>query len=420
MTTHNDCCETRQHRPLLTMDAALELLLAGVVPATDFERCPTMAGLGRVLAEPVTSTIDVPGWDNSAMDGYAVRVADLALAGGRLRIAQRIPAGVAGGPLEPGTAARIFTGAPIPEGADAVVIQEVCETSGDHVRIPPRNVQPGANIRRGGEDIATGSAVIAAGTRLQAQHLGLAASVSIAELAVYRRLRVAVFSSGDELVMPGEPLGPGQIYNSNRFTLFGLLQELGCEIIDLGIVQDTLNATIDALAGAAERADLVLASGGVSVGEEDHVRPAVEHLGSLDLWKIAIRPGKPLAFGHIGPTKTPFIGCPGNPVSLFVTFCLFARPFILRMQGIKGSVQPLSLTAKVGFDWPRPDKRREFQRARLDRDENGAPWVNVFPSRSSGVLSSVAWANGLAVIPEGRSLSRGDPVQFIPFSELTR
>jgi len=418
MSAHNDCCETPQSRPLLGMEQALERLLTQARPVTQTERVPTMAGLGRVLAAPVTSTIDVPGWDNSAMDGYAVRTADLMATGGRLPVAQRIPAGVAGGPLEPGTAARIFTGAPIPDGADAVVIQEVCETEGDQVQVPP-DTKSGANIRLAGEDIAAGSRVIPTGTKLQAQHLGLAASVGAAELSVHRRLRVAVFSSGDELVMPGEPLGPGQIYNSNRFTLCGLLEDLACEVQDLGIVQDTLDATMDALGRAADRADLILASGGVSVGDEDHVKPAIERLGSLDLWKIAIRPGKPLAFGHIGPGKTPFIGSPGNPVSLFVTFCIFARPFILRMQGVEGSVRPHVMTAKAAFDWPRPDKRREFQRARLEPDENGEPRVNVYPSRSSGVLSSVAWANGLAVIPEEQRLRIGDPIQFIPFSELT-
>jgi molybdopterin molybdotransferase len=419
MSTNNDCCEAPQRRPLLAMEEALKLLLAQARPIADIERVPTMAGLERVLAEPVVSAIDVPGWDNSAMDGYAVRVTDLATSNGRLRVAQRIPAGVAGQPLEPGTAARIFTGAPMPQNADAVVVQEVCETEGGQVRVP-MEIKAGANIRRTGEDIRAGSVVIAAGTRLQPQHLGLAASVGVAELRVRRRLRVAVFSSGDELVMPGDPLGPGQIYNSNRFTLCGLLEELGCEILDLGIVQDTLDATMDALAGAAERADLILASGGVSVGEEDHVKPAVERLGSLDLWKIAIRPGKPLAFGHIGPTRTPFIGSPGNPVALFVTVCLFARPFILRMQGISGSVEPFSMTARAGFDWPKPNKRREFHRARLEPDENRDPRVDVYPSRSSGVLSSVAWANGLAIVPEGQVLRKGDPIQFIPFSELTK
>jgi molybdopterin molybdotransferase len=400
------------------MDEALELLLAKARPVSDTERVPTMAGLKRVLAEPVTSAIDVPGWDNSAMDGYAIRIADLAASGGRLRVAQRIPAGVTGQPLEPQTAARIFTGAPVPPGADAVVIQEVCEVYSGRVRVPT-DVKPGANIRRAGEDITNGAQVIATGTRLRAQHLGLAASVGTAELSLYRRLRVAVFASGDELVMPGDSLGPGQIYNSNRFTLCGLLEELGCELLDLGIVPDTLEDTVKVLAGAAERSDLILASGGVSVGEEDHVKPAVERLGSLDLWTIAIRPGKPLAFGHIGPTRTPFIGTPGNPVSLFVTFCLFARPFVLRMQGVAGSLLPTSVTAKAGFDFPRPAKRREFQRARLEPDAGGEPRVSLYPSRSSAVLSSVAWANGLAVLPQGQAFKEGDPIQFIPFSELT-
>jgi molybdopterin molybdotransferase len=220
--------------------------------------------------------------------------------------------------------------------------------------------------------------------------------------------------------MPGEPLGPGQIYNSNRFTLHALLEELGCELLDLGIVRDTLGATVDALAEAADHADLILTSGGVSVGEEDHVKPAVERLGTLDLWNIAMRPGKPLAFGHIGPSGTPFIGIPGNPVSLFVTFCLFARPFILRTQGVSGSVEPMSMTAKADFDWPKPGKRLEFQRARLEPDGKGEPRVRIYHSRSSAVLSSVAWANGLVSIAEGQVLKKGDPVRFIPLSELTR
>jgi molybdopterin molybdotransferase len=408
---------SERHRALLSMEDALELLLAQARPIRDVERIPTISGRGRVLAEPVVSSIDVPGWDNSAMDGYAIRFSDLAPTGGRLRVSQRIPAGAAGQPLEPGTAARIFTGAPVPAGADTVVIQEVCEAEGDWTRIP-LDVKRGANIRRTGEDIAAGAQVIATGTRLKAPHLGLAASVGAAELTVRRRLRVALFSSGDELVMPGAPLGPGQIYNSNRFTLSALLQGLGCEILDLGVVRDTLEVTLKTLAGAAERSDLIVASGGVSVGEEDHVKPAVERLGSLDLWKIDIRPGKPLAFGHIGPTHTPFIGSPGNPVSLFVTFCLFARPFILRMQGASGPFRPNSILAKADFDWPRRGKRREFQRARLQRDEGGEPRVSVYSSRSSAVLSSVAWANGLAVIPKGQALRKGDPVELIPFSEI--
>jgi len=418
MSDSNDCCATPREASLLTMEQALELLLAQVHPLRDRERVPTMKGLGRVLAKPVHSTIQVPGWNNSAMDGYAVRAADIADGGGFLRVAQRISAGSTGTFLEPGTAARIFTGAPVPDGADTVAIQEVCETEGERVRIPS-DIRAGANIRRAGEDIEAGSEVVPAGTRLAAQHLGLAASVGVPELSVYRRLRVAVFSSGDELVMPGDPLGPGQIYNSNRFTLCGLLEAMGCEVLDLGIVEDTLEATMETLSAAAEQADLVLASGGVSVGEEDHVKPAVEQLGTLDLWNVAIRPGKPLAFGHIGANETPFIGSPGNPVSLFVTFCLFARPFIQRMQGMSGDLEPRALELPAGFDWPRPGKRREFLRARLQTDAGGQPHILIFPTRSSGVLSSVAWANGLAVIPEGQTIQPGDPVRFIPMSEVT-
>jgi len=399
------------------MEEALGILLSHARAVVETEEIPTLSCLGRVLAEPVVSRRPVPPWDNSAMDGYAVRVADLVVHEGRLRIGQRIPAGKGGDPLEPGAAARIFTGAPIPPGADAVVMQEHCTLDGECVRVP-LGVTPGTNVRYAGEDVARGAEVIAAGTRLRPQHLGLAASIGADLLIVHRRLRVAIFSSGDELIMPGQPLGPGQIYNSNRFTLWGLLQTLGCEITDLGIVPDTPNATEAALSRGAEQADILIASGGVSVGAEDHVKSAVERIGSLALWSVAIRPGKPLAFGHVGPRRTPFIGSPGNPVSLFATFCLFARPFILRMQGVTGPLGPQAITARAAFDWPCPANRREFLRARLKVGADGETLVQVYPSRSSGVLSSVTWAHGLAVIPEGQTLQRGDKLQFIPLSEI--
>jgi molybdopterin molybdotransferase len=399
---------------LRSYEDASAVLLAQATPVARHEHVALDDALGRVLAEPVVSRIDVPAWDNSAMDGYAVRSADLVGESPRLRVVQRIAAGSAGEAVQAGTAARIFTGAPLPPGADTVVIQEVCERDGDDVVI--RQVpKPGANVRRAGEDIRNCTEVIRAGTRLGPAQLGLAASVGVAGLEVRSRPRVALFCSGDELVMPGATLGPGQIYNSNQFTAAALLRVLGCEVVDLGIVEDSLEATCEALARGADTADLVLATGGVSVGEEDHVKPAVERLGSLDLWKIAIRPGKPLAFGRIG--GTPFIGTPGNPVSMFVTFVLFARPFILRMQG-REDVAPVVMTALTDFDWPKPDKRREFVRARLEPAADGSLRVKVFPSRSSAVLSSVAWANGLAVIPEGQVLARGDRVEFLPFSEL--
>jgi molybdopterin molybdotransferase len=415
MATQNDCESTAERRPTLSKQEAIEVLLTRVQPIADLERIPTEFGLGRVLATPVTSTIPVPGWDNSAMDGYAIRHADLAAQDGRLRVTQRIPAGTTGTPLEPGTAARIFTGAPVPAGADTVVIQEVCTRTGETVVIP-LDVKAGANIRRAGEDIQAGARVIASGTRLAPQHLGLAASVGVAELQVYRRLRVAILASGDELAMPGEPLGPGQIYNSNRFTLRGLLQGLGCEILDLGIVADTLNDTIEALRRGAAVADLIVASGGVSVGEEDHLKPAVERLGRLDLWNIAMRPGKPVAFGRVG--ETPFFGSPGNPVSLFVTCCLFARPLILHMQGVTGDLTPRTLKLRAGFDWPKPDRRTEFHRARLETGEDGELELAVYPTRSSAVLSSVAWAEGLIEIGPGQVIRRGDRVDFIPFANL--
>lgn len=399
----------------ISVDAALRLLLDRACSITGDETVSTFDARDRVLAAPLISRIDQPCWDNSALDGYAVNTADASAHGGRLRVAQRIPAGSCGQPLAAGTAARIFTGAPTPDLADAVVAQEVCERDGDWVRLPA-DIAAGANIRRRGEDVRAGDLVIGAGTRLRPQHIGLAASVGAERLSVRRRLRVAIFASGDELVMPGEPLPPGRIYNSNRYLYHALLNALGCEVIDLGIVADRLQATVDALRDAAARSDLVLASGGVSVGEEDHVRPAVQRHGSLELWRIAMRPGKPLAFGHFD--GTPFIGSPGNPVSMFVTFCLFVRPFILRMQGVDGDLTPLRLSARAAFDWPAQHRRREYQRARLTRDPDGASVVSVFKSRSSAALTSLTWANGIVVIPEGRRIAIGDAVDFIPFSEL--
>lgn len=413
----SDCgCSSVTDSNLKPMEEALELLLAHARVVPEVEMVPISDAVGRILAQSVISRITQPPWDNSAMDGYAVRAADLTGDNTTLPISQRIPAGASPEPLQPGTAARIFTGAPVPADADTVIIQEVCEQEGDQVTIT-QGASAGANIRRAGEDTKEGQEVLQVGTRLGPQHLGVAASVGVADLAVTRRIKVALFSSGDELINPGQPLGPGQIYNSNEYTLKGLLQALGCEVMTLGIVEDTFDATCKALIEAAGQADLVMTSGGVSVGEEDHLKPAVEKLGSLDMWKIAIRPGKPLAFGHID--GTPFIGTPGNPVSLFVTFCLFARPFILKMQGVEGeALTPTAIEARAGFNWDKPDKRREFARARLERNANGVAEISLFTSRSSGVLNSLAWANGLAILPENQVLSEGDSVQFLPFNEL--
>lgn len=413
-------CTTSEKTPLKPVDDALDYILSYAKATLATETIPLEQALGRVVAKAVTSQINVPAWNNSAMDGYAVRASEVQQEQTILPISQRIPAGIQGDFLKVGTAARIFTGAPIPEGADSVVMQERCSEENQQVTIQGQVAQ-GANIRALGEDIKAGEEIIAVGTKCLPQHLGLSASVGVAELTVYRRLKVALFSSGDELVMPGTPLGAGKIYNSNQFTLQSLLESLGCEIINLGMVKDTLDATCQALQQAADSADLVLASGGVSVGEEDYVKPAVEKLGQLNLWKIAIRPGKPLAFGFINKTASkqtcPFIGAPGNPVSLFITFCIFARPFILKSQG-QIQFKPMLQQVKANFDWTRPDKRREYARAKLSLNEQGIPTAELFPSRSSGVLSSLTWANGLIVMQENQTVKKGDWVSFISFESL--
>ena len=399
---------------LLSFDEALARLLAAARPLAETEAVDTLAAAGRVLAAAQSSGIDVPPLDNSAMDGYALRVADVPAAGACLPLSQRIPAGSVGVPLAAGTAARIFTGAPVPAGADAVVMQELCEHADGGVRINHRP-RPGENIRRAGEDIRAGADVLAAGTRLRPQDVGLAASVGLARLTVFRRLRVAAFFTGDELAMPGEALPPGGIYNSNRYTLRALLEALGCAVTDLGIVPDRLAATRAVLREAARDSDLILTSGGVSVGEEDHVKPAVEAEGALDLWKIAIKPGKPLAFGRVGSGEraAAFIGLPGNPVSAFVTFLMLVRPFVLRAQGA-ATTAPRALALRAAFDWPRPDPRREFLRVRID----AAGELSLFPNQSSAVLTSCAWADGLVDNPAAQAVARGDLVRFLPFSEL--
>jgi len=395
---------------MLSADQLLDALLERARAVTANKSVPVTDALGRVLAAPQTSAIAVPPLDNSAMDGYAVRVADVVVAGVRLPVSQRILAGTVGTPLVPGTAARIFTGAPVPPGADAVLMQEYCGLEGDEVIIHalPR---PGENIRRAGEDIEAGAQVLAAGTRLGPAEMGLAASVGLAELPVFKKLKVACFFTGDELVTPGTPLVPGQIYNSNRYTLTGLVNDLGCELIDLGIVPDTLEATEAALAQAASLADVVITSGGVSVGEADYVKAAVGKLGRVEMWKVAMKPGKPLVYGRVG--EADFIGLPGNPVSAFVTFCLFVRPFLLKRMGV-ADVLYRGFAAQADFTWHKPGARREFLRARLQA--NGK--LALFPNQSSGVLTSCAWADGLVDLEIGQTIRPGDWVRFIPFSEL--
>jgi molybdopterin molybdotransferase len=397
---------------MLSADQLLENLLERAREVTETEAVAVTAALGRVLAAPQISAITVPPLDNSAMDGYAVRVADVAVPGVKLQVTQRILAGAVGAPLMPGTAARIFTGAPVPPGADAVLMQEYCSAEGEAVVIHalPR---PGDNIRRAGEDIEAGAQILAAGTRIGAAEMGLAASVGLADLPVFRRLKVACFFTGDELVTPGAPLSPGQIYNSNRYTLTGLLQELGCELIDLGIVPDTLEATEAALARAAHEADVVVTSGGVSVGEADYVKTAVETLGRVEMWKVAMKPGKPIVYGRVNDAD--FIGLPGNPVSAFVTFCLFVRPFLLKRMGV-AEVLYRAFAVQADFAWTKTGARREFLRARLQT--NGR--LALFPNQSSGVLTSCAWADGLVDLGIGQTVQPGDWVRFIPFSELLK
>ncbi|QOY92411.1 molybdopterin molybdotransferase MoeA [Massilia sp. UMI-21] len=408
---------------MLSVPDALSRLLDAARPVTDVETVPTLEANGRVLAEDQRASIDVPSADNTQMDGYAVRAADCASGGATLRVAQRIPAGSVGAPLAPGTAARIFTGALIPPGADAVVMQEQCEALGDSVTVrhAPR---PGEWIRRTGEDVAAGAVILPAGTRLRSQELGLAASVGLATLKVARRLRVAVFFTGDELAMPGEPLAPGAIYNSNRFTLRGLLENFGCAFTDYGIVPDSLDATRATLREAARDHDLIITSGGVSVGEEDHIKPAVEAEGRLDLWQIAVKPGKPLAFGEVRRDlghavehmsgSAFFIGLPGNPVSSFVTFLLFVRPFLLRLQGARGQLAPRAYMMRADFALPKADRRNEFLRVRVNADGG----LDLFPNQGSGVLTSTVWGDGLVDNPPGQPIQEGDLVRFIPFAEL--
>ena len=405
--------------PLKPLDQALAELLAQATPLAGVDTVSLFDADGRVLAHSAVSPLQVPPQDNSAMDGYALRCADVAQPGAVLPVSQRIPAGSVGTALQPGTAARIFTGAPIPAGADTVLMQEDCTALDDaKVRI---NALPQLHqwIRRAGEDIALGSEVLRAGTRLTPAELGLAASIGLAQLAVARRPRVALFSTGDELVMPGDvapqDLPPGHIYNSNRFFLRALLLRLGCEVTDLGIVPDRLGATIDALRSASSGHDLILTSAGVSVGEEDHVKPAVEALGRLHLWQIGMKPGKPFAYGQIDNPQgaAHFMGLPGNPVASLMAFLLLVRPFVLRLQGVD-KVAPAVTPMRADFACPKADARREFLRVR--RNDHGG--LDVFRNQSSGVLTSTAWGDGVVDNPAGQTIAPGDTVRFMSFAEL--
>jgi molybdopterin molybdotransferase len=418
--------------PLMSLADAMTDLLGRVEALSATETVATFDADRRVLAQDLVSALQVPPNDNSSMDGYAVRVADVTEPGQVLRVSQRIAAGHAGQPLEPGTCARIFTGAPMPAGADAVVMQEdTIEVGGDihavHIQAVP---EAGQWVRRAGEDVTRGAVVLARGERLSPSSLGLAASLGLAHLLVSARPRVALFSTGDELVMPGEvppeAMKPGAIYNSNRFFLRTLLQRMGCEVSDLGIVPDRGEATLAALKTAADHHDLILTSGGVSVGEEDHIKPSVQQLGSLDLWQIGMKPGKPFAYGTVrrdggagaaAGVACHFIGLPGNPVSSFVTFLLLVRPFLLKLQGVPANrfqALPPATTLPAHFTVARADKRREFLRVR----RNAAGGLDLFPNQSSGVLTSAVWGDGLVDNPAGTTIAHGDPVSYISFADL--
>jgi molybdopterin molybdotransferase len=397
-----------------TFDEALHYLLAQVKTTESVETIPVHTALGRVLAQPITADVNVPPHDNSMMDGYALHSYDLEHTK-VLEVSQRIPAGTTPEALKPGTAARIFTGAPIPEGANMVIMQEETEQQDDDkVRITAAKTEKGQNIRHIGEDIASGDIILKQGDKLRPQDMGLITSIGIAEVEVYKPLTIATFTTGDELLEPGEAAQPGKIFNANRYVLAGLVPALGFELIDLGRVEDTLEATIEAMKQAAKVADVVITTGGVSVGEEDHIKPAIESLGSLDMWKVKMKPGKPLAYGDI--EGTPFIGLPGNPVSAFATFNLFARPYLLKMQGaLEIKAKPFWLEAD--FDWPKAGFRREFARARLV-NKNQKSYVEIYHHQGSGVLTSTSWAEGFVVIPEDSTIAKGDKVAFYPFNPV--
>nr|WP_298171659.1 gephyrin-like molybdotransferase Glp [uncultured Pseudomonas sp.] len=403
-------CTGDELRPV---DEAIAELLARAPAPPPVEYVAVGKALGRVLAESLRAPFEVPAWDNSAMDGYALRAADLPAAGGCLPLAGRIAAGdAASQTLQVGHAVRIFTGAPLPPGADTVVAQEHCRLEGGQLWLPP--VKGGEHVRKRGEEVAAGTLVLAAGQRLRAQELGLLASFGVARVAVYRRLRVGLLSSGNELREPGEVLQPGQIHNANRYSLAGLLQSLGLEVHDYEIMADELAASRDALSLAASEWDLLITSGGVSVGEEDHLKQAIRELGQLHLWRLAIQPGKPLAFGSVG--GKPWIGLPGNPAAALITALVVARPFLLRAQGCL-SVLPQPLPMPAGFAWTKPNARRQYLRARL-QEQDGQLRVCLHPQQGSAMLTSACWADGLAVIDVGQTLEQGDLLDYLPFGEL--
>ena len=392
---------------MLSVAEAIERLIAGAPSQAQRESVPVLQALGRVLAEPVLAEVDVPPADNSAMDGYAFNWAEAEALDFCLPVSQRIPAGTAPQALAKGTAARIFTGSELPAGADTVAMQEKCQREGDSVTVRCDNPQD--NVRYRGQDIRSGETLLHPGTRIRPQEMGLLSSIGVDEMQVYRKLRVVIFSTGDELVEPGSPLQQGQIYNSNRATLTGLVQAMGMELVDLGTVADNFDQTVAMLAKAAKSGDVIISAGGVSVGEEDHVKTAVEKLGEIDFWRIAIKPGKPLAFGTV--EGTPFIGLPGNPASVFATFMVLARPYLLACQGVTGRF--VAATDTVAQFAKKGELREVYLRGKLTQ-----AGVEIYPNQSSGVLSSASWGDVLVQQPPGQDISIGDRVKVLPYATL--
>ena len=404
---------------LMSADDALSFLIDSACVTASTEAVSLDDSLDRILASDIHSTINVPGFDNSAMDGYTIALNDNQVAQENLSfdVVDRIAAGSTGNDLKIGNAARIFTGAPIPNGANTVVMQEECTLSEDKSQITvKRAIDLNENIRPTGNDILKDNVILSSGRQIKPQDISLAASVGVGELVVFKKIKVGVFFTGDELVEPGNPLTPGKIYNSNRYALVALLKQVGCDVINLGNIEDKLDATCEALEALESQCDLIMTTGGVSVGEEDHVKPAVEKLGELNLWKIRMKPGKPLAYGKV--KQTPFIGLPGNPVSSFVTFCIFSLPFIKKMQG-NSNYESKILKVKTNFDCKRAKPRREYARVRIDHSTE-TPLANLFPKQGSDVMSSVVWADGIIEIPENTTFETGTILNYYSMSELTR
>lgn len=396
---------------------ALALLAERVSCVVATETVPLAQAHGRFLADPVTSGRNVPGFDNAAVDGYTFAFSDLTLEGEtRLRVTERAAAGdAAGEPLGPGAAVRIFTGAMMPGGADTVIMEEDVRREGTSVVIPP-GVKRGANYRKAGEDIQKGATVLERGLRLRPQDIGVAASLGRASLKVYRPLRVALFSTGNELREPGQSLPPGGVYDSNRYMLDAMLRNMGCAVGDLGILADMEAAVREAIDRAAADHHVVITSGGASRGEEDHVIAALRALGRIHFWQLAIKPGRPLAFGQIGGTV--FLGLPGNPVAAALCLLRFARPVLSVLAGGKWA-EPVTYRVPADFDFRKKPNRREWLRAKLVIGEDGVRRVRKFPREGSGILTSLSETDGLIELPEElTAFSRGDLVDFLPFSEL--